>query len=168
MTIALPKLIFVVYHAGPWLLGLVSTTTALGAIAGTLVIGQITRVGHRGAIAYLAMMLSSIGLIVFGLPFPLALRPWIACGAGILCGFSLSTFQIIWITLLQELVPTDKLGRVSSLDTLGSYSLLPVGLVVMGVLADHFGAAWVFIGGGVMLFCIVSVGLCLPDIRRLQ
>ena len=168
MTIVLPKMVRDVYHAGPWLLGILSTLTALGAIAGTLVVGQIKPVRHRGAIAYAAMILSSLALIAFGLPFPALARLLIACSASIVCGFSLSTFQIIWITLLQELVPAETLGRVSSLDTLGSYSLLPVGLVSMGLLADHVGASWVFIGGGATIFCIASIGLCLPDIHKLQ
>lgn len=167
MAIVLPKLVLDVYHAGPWLLGLIGTTGAIGAIAGTLAIGQIKHLRHRGVVAYLAMMASSLALIGFGLPLPTMIQPFVACLASALAGFSLSAFQIIWVTLLQERVPTEKLGRVSSVDMLGSYSLLPISFVVLGALADYFGPIWVFLGGGTLILLIASIGLCLPDIRKL-
>ncbi len=167
IMVVLPKLVRSFYHAGPWLLGILGTMGALGAITGTLIIGQFKHIRHKGVLAYTAMIASSLALIGFGLPFPVSFRSYAACFASFLAGCSLSTFQIIWVTLIQTHVPPEKLGRISSVDILGSYSLLPVGLLLAGFLADRIGPAWVFLGGGVLILPIALVGLCLPSIRSL-
>jgi hypothetical protein len=60
--------------------------------------------------------------------------------AGFLMG-SLSTVSlVVWMTLIHERVEGDLLGRVNSIDWLVSTSLTPVALVVVGPLADAFGA----------------------------
>lgn len=168
ITVLLPKLIHDVYHAGPWLLGAVGTVGALGGLTGTLVNGQLQRLRHRGITAYLAVALSSLAIIGFALPFPDFLRPFTACVASFIANFSLSTFSIIWITVLQELVPAEKLGRVSSIEMLGTYSFLPVGFILMGILSDHIGPSWVFLGGGGILLAISLIGLCLRNIQQLH
>ena len=88
--------------------------------------------------------------------------------ASVLSGCSIGIFSIIWVTLLQELVPVEKLGRVSSIDMLGSYVFLPVGLAFIGILTDHFGPALIFIVGGILTVLLLSIGLCFRDIRHLQ
>ena len=58
--------------------------------------------------------------------------PWFGAAAllcvvrGALVGFAIA----IWETTLMELVPTERLGRVISLDYFGSFGLMPVGFVI--------------------------------------
>ena len=47
--------------------------------------------------------------------------------------------QIIWITMLQTLVPRELLGRVSSLDWLVSIGLVPVSFALTGPVAALLG-----------------------------
>lgn len=70
--------------------------------------------------------------------------------------------------MLQELVPTEKLGRVSSIDWLGSLVLLPIGFALVGVLTDRVGPSWVFIGAGVLTLTLNLIGLSIRGIRQLQ
>jgi hypothetical protein len=72
------------------------------------------------------------------------------------------------VTTLQELVPADKLGRVSSVDWLGSLALMPVGLAVDGILTDHMGPAWVFVVAGALNLALCALALTVPGIRRLD
>lgn len=74
----------------------------------------------------------------------------------------------IWATLLYELVPNEKLGRVASVDLLGSLGLLPPGYVLAGLLSDHFGPTSVFLFGGLLMVLLNIVPLFLRDIRALQ
>lgn len=166
-VVALPKLVHDVYGQGVWLLGVLGTASAVGAIVASLVVGQMSRLRRRGLIAYLSLMVSCVALIVYGLPLPHALEPVVASVAGAFAGFGLGVFGVIWVTVLQEMVPTDKLGRVSSIDWLGSLAFMPIGYALVGVLTDHIGPAWVFVGAGIMNLALCLVALSARGIREL-
>lgn len=168
LVVSLPKLVADVYHAGPALFGAIATLSGLGAIVATLVIGQARRLRRRGIVAYGGSAVASVALLAFGLPLPLAVLPLVALGASFVEGFGISVFGVIWDTVMQELVPADKLGRVSSVDMLGSFCLQPVGFLVAGVLADRIGPAWVFVSAGAAGLALNLAGLCVRGIRRLE
>jgi len=170
-AVALPKLVRDVYHAGVWLLGVLGTANACGVIVATVVVGQARRLRRRGLLAYLALLGSGIALLSLGLPHPHANRLVIlvsASGAYILAGFGVGFFSVIWTTLLQERVPSDKLGRVTSIDLLGSYALLPVGFVLAGAVGDRVGPGWVFIAGGGLTATLACIALCIRSVRSLD
>lgn len=167
-AIAMPKLVYDVFKTGVWLLGVLQTAVTIGALCATLLIAQIPHLRRRGLIAYAAMMLSGLALMLLGLGFPVQSEPIVAVVAALLGGFGVSIFGVIWTTVLQELVPADKLGRVASIDMLGSYVLLPAGFALIGVLTDQFGPALLFAVGGTLTFVIAGLGLCIPGIRNLE
>ena len=168
MQVALPKLIKDVYGQGVWLLGATGTAIAIGSLVTMMIVGQAKRVRHRGILAYGGLLVSSVAVIIFGLPLPHQYTPVIAIGASVFFGACLAIFEVIWVTSLQELVPPEKLGRVSSVDWVGSFALLPVGLAVVGVLTDQIGASWVFLAGGALNLLLELIALAVPGIRRLD
>lgn len=167
-VIALPKLIHDVYHQGVGLFGLLTTMVGLGSIVAMLLAAQVKRLRHRGPLAYAGIIASSIGLVVIGLPLPPAAFAVVAGGASFVIGAGLGLFTVIWETVLQEMVPQDKLGRVSSVDWLGSLALQPIGLGVAGVLTDRLGPAWVFLAGGGLNLALNLLGLAVRGIRELD
>lgn len=166
--VALPKLISDVYHQGVWLLGAVGTAVAAGSILATLIIGQAKRLPRRGLLAYGALLLGNLAVIAFGLPLPRETAPFVALGAAATFGLGLGVFEIIWVTVLQELVPADTLGRVTSIDWLGSLALMPVGLTLVGVLTDRIGASQIFLAGGALNVALVLLALTARGIRELR
>ena len=98
-------------------------------------------ISRRGVVAFVGNMISGLALPVFGLPFPHAYEPFVATVASVFVGFGIGVLQTIWVTLLNELVPNEKQGRISSIDLLGSYCLLPIGYALAGVLTDRIGPA---------------------------
>jgi MFS family permease len=166
LAVALPKLVHDVYGAGVWLLGAFGTAGGLGWIGATFFVGQV-HLRKRGLVAFAFYSLASFALLLLGLPLPHPSEPVVALVAGMLYGFGTGTLQTIWVTLLHELVPNDKLGRVSSIDLLGSLSLLPISYLVVGILADQLGPAWVFLAGGILKLVLNGFALSLRDIRRL-
>jgi MFS family permease len=88
--------------------------------------------------------------------------------AAFLVGFGINVMQIIWVTLLYELVPADKLGRVSSVDLLGSLGLLPVGYILAGWFGDRLGPSTVFLLSGIVMVILNIIPLFLRDIRKLE
>jgi hypothetical protein len=163
--VALPKLVADVYHQGVGLLGGISAANALGSIVGLLFIAQI-KLRHRGIVCFSLNILASIALAAFGLPWPETLLPVLACGASAVVGFCLEAFNAVWLGSVQTLVPTDKLGRVFSLDALGSLAMLPIGYALAGTVTDHWSAAWVFVGGGALNLGLSLIALTLRGVRE--
>ena len=166
--VAMPKLVHDAYAQGAWLLGLIEATSAIGSIIGLMLVGQATRLKRRGLMSYLAMVVSCLGILLFGLPFPRAAAPFIAPLASVLLGFGLAFFNTIFFTVLQETVPSEKLGRVISLDALGSGIMIPVGDFLGGIMTDRLGPASVFVVFGLLNLVNVLIPLLVKDVRDLQ
>ena len=81
----------------------------------------------------------------------------------LIAGISGATFmlgQVIWTSLLQELVPRELLGRVSSVDWLVSVGLVPVSFALTGPISGLVGSTATMVGGG--LFA-AAVTIALPS-----
>ena len=168
LVVALPKLIHDVYGQGVWLLGAVRAAGGIGSLIAILLAGHLNRLRRRGITMYLMMIGISMAFIVFGLPLPHGVEPEIACLAMVVVNFGLAIYQILWLTVMQEIVPGDRLGRVSSIDQLGGYGLWPVGFALAGVIADYISPSWVFIGAGIVNTLLYSLGLSVRAVRQLR
>ena len=178
LQVALPRLVHDTFHQGVWLLGAILTALSLGSILATLVMGQFKRIRHRGYVAYISLIISSACIGLIGAPLGafgaqpliagLAASPVLALASAMVAGIGLGVFEIIWATTMQELVPPDKLGRVSSVDWLGSLCLQPIGLGLVGALTDVIGPAWVFVAGGSFSVLLTVFGLTARGIRQLD
>ena len=145
-------------------LGLVLAIFPVGYILASLLLGNLKRLPHRGLLLFVSEILAGIGLAAFGFHLPF----WVLAAAAILNGAALQTFDLAWTNLLQELVPNEKLGRVSSIDMLGSFVLLPLGFGLTGLLVEGIGPAWTFVLGGSLTTLIGALVLLLPQIRRVD
>jgi len=88
--------------------------------------------------------------------------------AAFVYGFGISIGSMVWVNSLQEMVPQERLGRVTSIDMLGSFIFLPVGFAFAGILTERVGPGNVFVLGG-SLVVLLAVGMLLvPSIRRLD
>ncbi len=114
--------------------------------------------------AYLSTVVWGAAVAIFGLTTSIPLL----AAASLVSGLALSVFDLIWINSLQELVPRKMLGRVSSIDALGSFVLLPIGYGVAGWATDLIGAPQVFLIGGVATIILALLGLTQPAIRELD
>jgi MFS family permease len=168
LPVALPKLVHSVYGEGVWLLGALFSASALGSMAASLIIGQLHKLRHRGIFAYLGLIVAFVALLVLGIPVPHGLVVAVSLTAASMIGFGLGVFSVIYYTTLQELVPADKLGRVSSIDWIGSLAFEPVGLAVIGILTDRWGPSPVFLVAGVINVTTALIGLSVRGIRELD
>ena len=168
LGVALPLLVSTVYGQGAWLLGLMSAGGAIGSMLALLLIGQAAKMKRRGLLAYLSMVPTCLGFIIFGLPFPHVGAPVIAPLADVMVGFGIAYYNTIWFTIMQEMIPREKLGRVMSLDTLGSFAMAPAAQGLGGILTDLIGPAMVCILGGSLCLVTIVIPLFAREIREMK
>jgi MFS family permease len=74
--------------------------------------------------------------------------------------------MIVWNTLMHTLVPSELLGRVSSLDWFVSIGLIPVSFALTGPIAELVGAKATLIGAGVLgAIGMMGLFLAVPAVR---
>jgi MFS family permease len=164
LDVGLPFLIREHLHADVGVLGSFYSLMSIGAIVGAIWIGRSTKIRRRGLKLYGSWIMTGVVLVVMGLPINTAVL--------LVAAFAMGVFQsllaLIWTNTLQECVPRQLLGRVSSVDYLGSYILLPIGFAVGGWAIEAVGPAPVFIVGGACTTALIAAGLLHPQIRRMD
>jgi len=163
LTVALPLLVRDVLLGDARLFGAIGTAVGLGELAGTFVIAQ-RPVRRIGIAMYLWAILAGLGVAGYGL---IPVVPFIF-GSAFLVGMSLSGFAILWETAVQRNVPSDLLGRVSSVDFLGSTLLTPLGPILFAALVEAIGPANAFVVGGGVAAALCLPALAIRSIRDLE
>jgi hypothetical protein len=72
---------------------------------------------------------------------------------------------LVWVTLMQRVVPAALLGRVKSVDWLLSTGLVPLSYAVTGPAAAWLGVETVLVISGVSAFVITAAFYFLPGMR---
>jgi hypothetical protein len=161
---ALPLLVRQRLGGGAGVYALLNALSAAGAVVAAVLLGQAVKLRRRGILDYGAWLMAAVALLAMGLPITV-----LGVGLAIfLCGAGIAVLELVWANTLQEMVPPERLGRVSSVDALGSYALLPVGYGLAGFAADHIGAAPVFVLGGAISSGLIALGLLHPGVRGLD
>lgn len=163
-SVAMPFLVQNELAAGVEVLGLLYAMFAVGYVLGGVWLGQQAIIRRRGVILYGGQALAGAMLLLFGLPVGI---PALIVAA-LINGAALEMASLAWISMLQTLVPREKLGRVAGVDTVGSLALLPVGFGLAGMATEVWGAAVVFAIGGGSIALISLLLLRHPAIRGLD
>lgn len=163
-NVALPFLIHDHLGLDVGSLGAATSSIAVGSVVAAVFLGRYPRLRHRGLMLYGSEAVMGLMLVLFGrvpsLPSLMA--------AAFVYGVGISIGNLVWTNTLQEMVPQERLGRVSSIDALGSFVFLPVGFAFAGILSDRLGPANVFILGGSAVALLALGMLLMPSIRRLD
>ena len=132
-----------ILHAGPVVLGLLSTFRGIGGIIGGLILSGLGDIKPKGwvfmgaALAFGAFLL----LFAFSRTLPLSLSLILVAGA------SSTAYETMAHTLLQTMAPEAMRGRI-----MGLYSLVVSGIgfgaLGMGAVASWLGVTWAIAGGG--------------------
>ncbi|RZT26027.1 DHA3 family tetracycline resistance protein-like MFS transporter [Mycobacterium sp. BK558] len=74
--------------------------------------------------------------------------------------------MVIWGTLLQRRVPSDMLGRVSSLDFFVSLAFMPVSFAIVGPLSKVVSMQTIFLTAGLVPLVLAAVAMWAAGMRR--
>jgi DHA3 family tetracycline resistance protein-like MFS transporter len=143
-------------------LGLVFGAGGVGSVAAALVFGQRARLPRRAVtVLYVAWAIAMLMTAGFGLVTEI----WQAMAVALISETCITVLIVIWITLLQRLVPSELLGRVSSLDWMISTAGVPLSFAVVGPAADAFGVDATLIAAGVLGAAVTIAFMFYPGAR---
>lgn len=163
-AVALPFLINNELGGDVRLLGIFGTIFSVGFVLGAVILGQFKRLRKRGMTSYITPLIQGGLLLLFAFKFPIP----VLIGSMLIYGFTYSLFGLIWTNALQEMIPHEMLGRVYSIDALGSWVMLPIGFALSGWATDLVGPSTVFLIGGCATIGLALIGLLHPSIRKLD
>jgi MFS family permease len=164
VNVGLPFLVSDTLHLDVGSLGLLYSLAAVGSLLGSVWLGRKSQIRRRGPFGYGLIVVAGIATLTLGLPLGLA----VLGGVMVVRGLAFSGFNLIWTNMVQELVPSELLGRVTSVDYLGSFGLLPIGYALSGWAIESFGVQAVLMAGGGLTAFLTLMGLLHPAIRRLD
>ncbi len=142
-------------------LGAIFAVGGVGSILTALTLGQFGQPRRRVTVMYASWSLGVLLIAGFGLMTEL----WHAL---VLSAIGASLFElgaIIWTTMLQQLVPRELLGRVSSLDWLVSAGLVPVSYALTGPVAGAIGPERTLVVAGTAGAVLMGALLFAPGVR---
>jgi MFS family permease len=143
-------------------LGFVLSAGGAGAVLAAFLISHFGLPRQRMLLMYVLWTVLASSVLFYALAgsiWQLAVVCFLAIG-------SMIGGEVIWMTLLQDHVPHELLGRVASLDTVVSFSLVPVSMALTGPIAAAAGARPTMLVAGVIgVSCVAGLFLTRPSLR---
>ena len=133
--------------------------------------------GAISAIIFIKIKVKNPGLVsvvVWGLfilaPLVLAFpaSKWMIFLAYFAAGFSVGPWEAFWATQVQREVPPEYQGRVFSIDYMGTWGLMPLGMALAGPMVSLFGERELLIGVAIFHLFICAVVLLVPGVKEMK
>lgn len=152
-----------VYEVGSDGYGLLMGVAGVGALFSSMLIASMGNYRHKGAMLLLGAVAFGVSLVIFALSHSFALSLAIM----LVSGFVNSLYMTTASASVQMIVPNELRGRVMGVYSL-TWSLLPLGGMVMGGLAALSDAPTaVALGGALLAGVALLVGAAVPQVRGL-
>jgi MFS family permease len=148
---------------GPSAWGLISSSVAIGSVAGGLV--ALALLPRRPLVAgNLALTLSALQLLALAGGLPV-----IVIIATTALGFAGVTFlNEVWSATMQQLMPKEALARVSSYEWLLSLAAMPLGYAMVGPVADRIGVPATLVAASLVLTLPSVLIILVPGVRAVR
>jgi MFS family permease len=143
-------------------LGLTFAAGGVGSILMAMAIGTLGQPRRRVTVMYFAWAVGVALMAIYGVMTAL----WQALLVTLVMHAFFELGQVIWTTMLQQLVPRRLLGRVSSLDWLISTGLVPVSYALTGPMAALVGTERLMVGAALLGALIMVSLLFVPGVRE--
>lgn len=161
MEVLVPYLVKNRLNLGPESLGAIFAAGGIGAMLTALLVGSLGQPKRRVTVMYISWSLAVLVIAAYGLMTSL----WQALIASFLVSAGFELGSVIWTTMLQQRVPRELLGRVSSLDWMVSTGLVPVSFALTGPAAAIFGPEQTIVGASAIGAVLMLSLLFYPGVR---
>ncbi|MFC8505236.1 MFS transporter [Streptomyces sp. NPDC057411] len=147
--------------ASSW--GLIAAAYAAGSISGGVVALRIDP--KRPLIAgNLAFALTALPLLALAVPMPV----WAVMAAAFVGGTGGMFLDAVWRASLQQLIPDEVLSRVDSYDWMISTVAAPIGLALVGPLAESTSNTSTLLIAAVAIVVPLSLTVLIPGVRAVH
>lgn len=143
--------------------GVVTAAFGVGTIAASVVIAQLT-IRRPGAVIFPLEILAGISVLVIGLA---PVLPVVVVSMALM-GAALASSTVIWEATVQRQVPEQMRGRVTSIDLLGNYLIIPVAPLAAAGLVATIGPAATFVVAGLYALTLASIAFVASPLRSLH
>lgn len=157
-----PYLVKFDLHASAGALGAVMACAGMGTVTAGVLVGRLPRPRDLVTVMLLGWAVGIGSIAVVGL----AQTVWEAAVGIFVWNLFLWSGEILWWTLLGLTVPNSIRGRVTSIDFLGSYWLIPLSMALTGPLAVRFGARTLLAVAGVGGATAILSTFLVPGVRQ--
>lgn len=161
LGVLLPVLVRTDLHASAFALGLVFAAGGAAGVLASLIVAKLGSPRRMVTVMWTAYAGGGIGIFLMAL----AHQVWLVALLSALEVGLILYGDVLWVAMMQALVPREFLGRVSSLVFLFAFSLGPLGILGGGLAASVIGvrAALVLCGAVSGFICVVV--LFVPGVR---
>ncbi|MGZ5377409.1 MAG: tetracycline efflux MFS transporter Tet(V) [Mycobacterium sp.] len=150
------------FDDGARMYGFILAFFGMGSALGALAVSS-GRLPRRYLTVMMAMWgVGSIPLVVVGTTSSFTLM----AVATFVVGFTDGAGMVIWGTLLQRRVPTEMLGRVSSLDFFVSLAFMPVSFAIVGPLSKVVSMQTIFLVAGIAPVILAGIAMYAAKMRQ--
>lgn len=134
--------------------GVLMVGISLGVFIGSVIADKVIGKKRIHSLIIFVFVIQAIGLLIIGNINIL----WMIFMAEIFIGIANAVWNVEIVSLRQKIIPSEYLGRVSSVTRSMSWISIPLGAVLGGIIAKNFGSSVVFEVGSLMLLIICVVG----------
>jgi MFS family permease len=133
-------------HVGARGYGLLLSASAVGSVTGGLVNPVLTRrIGQLPS-----LIVASVANAAIYVGIGLAPSAYVVGGLFVVNGFAVTMWNVVTVTLRQQIVPDDLRGRVNSAYKMLGWGLMPLGALAGGLVAEAAGLRAPYIVAGVL------------------
>jgi len=150
------------FDDGARMYGFILAFFGMGSAIGALAVSS-GRLPRRYLTVMMAMWgVGSVPLVIIGVTSSFPLMALATFVVGVTDGAGM----VIWGTLLQRRVPTEMLGRVSSLDFFVSLAFMPVSFAIVGPLSKVVSMQTIFLVAGIAPVILAAVAMYAAKMRQ--
>jgi DHA3 family macrolide efflux protein-like MFS transporter len=161
-----PLLVTEHFGGGPVEMGWLSGAWQVSSVLSGLAISAWGGFRRRVVNMIVALVVYGIVALVRGLAPADAF--WFVVAASVVGGLATPMFFASMQAMLQSTVPSEMQGRVFALQNSMTMGMGPLGLVILGPLADVIGVQPLFVMTGVSALLVAGVWLLIPSVRRVE
>ena len=161
LGVLLPLLVRNVLSGSALDLGLVFAAGGAAGVVASLVVARLGSPRHRVTVLWTSYAAGGLGILLMAF----ATSVWmVAVLSAVEVGLILYG-DVLWVAMMQELIPREVLGRVSSLVYLFAFSLGPLGILAGGAAAAAIGIRQALFVSGAVSGLICAVVVFIPGVR---